>query len=205
MNLPFVQNTYTDRPQSLYAGQLADYASNTLAQGVRSYRIQGPGLYFGRGVVKGSVNAQFPNGTGQVTTPYGVIPPVATGTPSVEADFVGILVYELGGFGPIGSGVNNGPVGPHRDKTMNAVAERYSGVVIGAEVPASVTVAHGDPVYLVLADGSFHKAAATGRILIPDLQWYGATVGPAAVTGVAPVIGRIFMSARGPQGIPGTP
>lgn len=191
MSLQYVQNSYNDRPQALYAGQLADYASNSLAKGVRGYRLEGPGLYFGRGVVKGTLNGAFTSTTEQVSTPYGVKPPVASGTPSVDADFVGILVLELGGQGPTGITNNAGPVGPRKDKTMNAVAERGSGVIIGAEVPANVTIAHGDPVYLVLADGTFHKAAAAGRILLTTSTWYGAAVGPAAVAGVSPVIGRI--------------
>lgn len=202
--MQFVQNKYFDRPQALYPGQLADYASNTLAQGVRSYATAEQ-IIFGRGVVKGTpyVN-DFVEPAGHIQTPYPVRMPVASGTPSVEADFVGIAVLPLGAMGPA-SGDGAPRTNSLRPETMIPVAERYSGVIIAVEIPASVTIVDGGAVYLVLADGTFHNASGAGRILIPDLVWYGNPTAPAAVTGVAPLVGRIKMSARGPQGPQGEP
>lgn len=72
MSLTSVQTTFYDTFGSLFAGQLADYASNTLAKDVRSFRTETV-ITFGRGVVKGTANAQID----PILTPYGVKIPLA--------------------------------------------------------------------------------------------------------------------------------
>ncbi|MNG03767.1 hypothetical protein D3C84_868610 [compost metagenome] len=71
---------------------------------------------------------------------------------------------------------------------MIPVAELGSGAIIGAEVPAGITIVHGDPVYMSVSHasipvGAFSNAAATGLIAITGATWYGAAA--------ASTIGRI--------------
>lgn len=166
MSLTSVQTTFYDTFGSLFAGQLADYASDTLAKEVRSFRTETV-ITFGRGVVKGTANAQID----PILTPYGVKSVLAG---SVDADFVGIAVLTESST----SNATNDAV-TLRATTMIPVAERGSGAVIGAVVPAGITIAHGDPVYMSVSHasipvGAFSNAAATGLILLTGCTWYGA-------------------------------
>lgn len=175
MSLTSVQTQFFDTFGSLFAGQLADYASDTLAKEVRSFRTETV-ITFGRGVVKGTANAQID----PILTPYGVKTPLAG---SVLADFAGIAVLTESSTN---SATNTAVT--LRDKTMIPVAELGSGAIIGAEVPAGITIAHGDPVYMSVSHvsipvGAFSNAAATGLIAITGATWYGAAA--------ASTVGRI--------------
>lgn len=175
MTLQAVQTAVYDTFNPLFAGQLSNYGSNTLTVGVRNYRSETV-LFLGRGVVKGTANTQ----NGPVRTPYGVKSPLAG---SVLADFVGIAVLNAA----TSSDASNNAV-TIRTETMVAVAELGSGAIIGADVPAGITVAHGDPVYMSVSHasipvGKFSNAADTGLIAITGATWYG----PAA----ASTVGRI--------------
>lgn len=175
MSLTSVQTTVYDTFGALYAGQLADYGSNTLVHEVRSFRTE-DAIIFGRGVVKGTVNGQ----NDPVRTPYGVKTPLAG---SVLADFVGIAVLTP-------SSTSNSANLPTtiRATTMIPVAELGSKAIIGAEVPAGITIANGDPVFMSVSHatipvGAFSNAADTGLIAITGATWYGAAA--------AGTIGRI--------------
>lgn len=189
MSLTSVQTAVYDTFGSLYAGQLTDYASNTLAKAVRNFRTEDI-IVFGRGVVKGTANAQ----NDPVLTPYGVKTPLAG---SVAADIVGIAVLVQSSS----SNATNDAV-TIRDTTMIPVAELYSGAIVGAVVPAGITIAHDDPVYMSVSHatipvGAFSNAADTGLILVDGTTWYGAAA--------AGTVGRIFLSPRGPVGPQGEP
>lgn len=175
MSLTSVQTTVYDTFAALFAGQLADYGSNTLVHEVRSFRTETL-ITFGRGVVKGTANDQ----SDPVMTPYGVKTPLAG---SVLADFVGIAVLTESST----NSANNLPT-TLRATTMIPVAELGSKAIVGAEVPAGITIAHGDPVYMSVSHasipvGAFSNAAATGLIAITGATWYGAAA--------AGTIGRI--------------
>lgn len=175
MSLTSVQTAVFDTFGSLYAGQLTDYASNTLAKEVRNFRTEDV-IVFGRGVVKGTANAQ----NDPLLTPYGVKTPLAG---SVLADFAGIAVLVQSSS----SNATNDAV-TIRDTTMIPVAELGSGAIIGAAVPAGITVVHGDPVYMSVSHatipvGAFSNAADVGLIAITGATWYGAAA--------ASTIGRI--------------
>lgn len=166
MSLTSVQTQFFDTFGALYAGQLADYSSDTLAKDVRSFRTETI-ITFGRGVVKGTANAQLD----PILTPYGV-KSVLSG--SVDADFVGIAVLTESST----SNATNDAV-TLRATTMIPVAERGSGAIVGAQVPAGITIAHGDPVYMSVSHasipvGGFSNAADTGLILLTGSTWYGA-------------------------------
>lgn len=166
MSLTAVQTAVYDTFGALFAGQLADYGSNTLVHEVRSFRTENV-VVFGRGVVKGTGNDQ----TDPITTPYGVKTPLAG---SVLADFVGIAILTESST----SNASNLPV-TLRATTMIPVAELGSKAIVGAEVPAGVTIAHGDPVYMSVSHatipvGAFSNAADTGLIAITGATWYGA-------------------------------
>src|SRR5574341_1117146 len=135
MTLTAVQTAVYDTFGPLFAGQLTAYGSVALAKEVRNYRTETV-ITFGRGVVKGTVNAQ----NDSILTPYGVKTPLAG---SVLADFAGIAVLTQSSS----SDANNNAV-TIRTETMIPVAELGSGAVVGAVVPAGITIAHGDPVYM---------------------------------------------------------
>lgn len=175
MSLTSVQTAVYDTFAALYAGQLADYASNTLAKAVRSFRTEDV-IILGRGVVKGTANTQ----ADPIMTPYGVKTVLAG---SVLADFVGIALLTE----QTTSNASNLPV-TVRSTTMIPVAELGSGAIVGAEVPAGITITHGDPVYMSVSHasipvGAFSNAAATGLIAITGATWYGAAA--------ASTVGRI--------------
>jgi len=180
MTLSAVQTAVYDTFGPLYAGQLADSGSLMMNQFVRNYRTEagvGP-LVMGRGVVKGTANVP----SDPILTPYAVKGVLAA---SVDADFVGILVLNQA----TDSDANNEAV-PVRTPTMVAVAERGSKAVIGAYVPAGITIAHGDPVYLSVSHasipvGQFSNAAAAGLVLLTGPTWYGAAA--------AGTVGRISL------------
>ncbi len=177
MALTSVQTAVFDTFGALYAGQVSDYGSNSLESGIRSFRAEGSPI-LGRGVVKGTVNTQ----DGSILTPFGVKTPLAG---SVLADVVGIAVLNDVSI----SDANNNPT-TVRDNTMIAVAERGSKVIIGAKVPAGITIVHGDPVFMSVSHasipvGEFSNAAATGLIAITGATWYGAAA--------ATTVGRIFL------------
>jgi len=167
MTLTAVQTAVFDTFGTLYVGQLADYSSNALIDGVRSFRTETV-VNFGRGVVKGTANQQ----NDSVRTPYGVKTPLAG---SVLADIVGIAILTQSSS----SNSSNEAV-TVRAKTMIPVAEVGSGAIVGALVPAGITIAHGDPVYMSVSHatipvGGFSNAAATGLIgPIVGATWYGA-------------------------------
>lgn len=166
MTVTSVQTAVFDTFGSLYAGQLAESGSNALVEGVRNYRTETV-ITFGRGVVKGTVNAQ----NDPLLTPFGVKTPLAG---SLLADFVGIAVL----IQSSSSDANNLAV-TVRTETMIPVAELGSGAIVGAVVPAGITIAHGDPVYMSVSHasipvGAFSNAADTGLIAITGATWYGA-------------------------------
>lgn len=166
MSLQAVQTTFYDTFGALYEGQLAEYGSVALCEAVRSYRTEQV-ILLGRAVMRGTPNLQ----NDPILTPFGV--KNVDGTTTVD-NLVGISVLNQASS----SNAANLAV-TVRDTTMIAVAELGSGVQIGALVPAGVTVAHEDPVYLSISDatigvGRFAKAAAAGRILVPGAYWYGA-------------------------------
>ena len=166
MTLTAVQTAVFDTFNALYAGQLADYGSNTLVDEVRNFRTETQ-VVFGRGVVKGTTNPQ----NDAVRTPFGVKTPLAG---SVLADFVGIAVL----IASSSSDASNNAV-TIRTETMIPVAELGSGAIIGAVVPAGITIVHGDPVYMSVSHatipvGAFSNAADTGLIAITGATWYGA-------------------------------
>lgn len=175
MSLTSVQTAVYDTFASLYAGQLADSASNGLIEGIRNFRTEDV-IVFGRGVVKGTANAQ----NDPILTPYGVKTVLAG---SVLADFAGIAVLVQSSS----SNATNDAV-TLRAETMIPVAELGSGAIIGAAVPAGITVVHDDPVYMSVSHatipvGAFSNAADTGLIAITGATWYGAAA--------ASTIGRI--------------
>ena len=175
MALSSVQTTYFDAPGSLYPGQLADSGSALLEKAVRSFRTETI-LYMGRGVVKGTANGQ----NDPTLTPFGVKTPLSG---SVLADFVGIALRTQAS-----SSDANGLATTLRATTMNPVAELGSGAIVGAVVPAGITIVHGDPVYMSVSHvsipvGEFSNAAATGLIAITGATWYGAAA--------ASTVGRI--------------
>jgi hypothetical protein len=166
MALSSVQTQFFDTFGALYPGQLADYGSVALVKEVRSFRTETV-IVFGRGVVKGTVNDQ----NDPVTTPYGVKTPLSG---SVLADVVGIAILTQSSS----SNASNEAV-TLRAETMIPVAERGSGALVGAVVPAGITIAHGDPVYMSVSHatipvGAFSNAADTGLIAITGSTWYGA-------------------------------
>lgn len=166
MTLQAVQTAVFDTFGALYAGQLAEYSSNALLDGIRSFRTENV-IVFGRGVVKGTVNPQ----NAPVRTPYGVKTVLAG---SVLADVVGIAILTQSSS----SNASNEPV-TIRTETMIPVAERGSGAIVGAQVPAGITIAHGDPVFMSVSHatipvGAFSNAADTGLIAITGSTWYGA-------------------------------
>lgn len=166
MSLTSVQTAVFDTFGSLFAGQLADYATNTLNRQVLSFRTETV-ITFGLGVVKGTANAQID----PILTPYGVKTPLAG---SVLADFVGIAILTESST----VSATNTPV-TLRATTMIPVAELGSGAIVGATVPAGITVADGDPVYMSVSHasipvGAFSNAAAAGLIAITGATWYGA-------------------------------
>lgn len=166
MTLQAVQTQFFDTFGALYAGQLADYSSDTLAKDVRSFRTETI-ITFGRGVVRGTANAQ----TDPILTPYGVKTPLAG---SLLADFVGIAILTESST----SNATNDAV-TLSATTMIPVAELGSGDIVGAVVPAGITIAHDDPVYMSVSHasipvGAFSNAAATGLIAITGATWYGA-------------------------------
>lgn len=170
MTLLAVQTNVFDTFGALYAGQLADYGTNTLTRAIRSFRTEAS-VQFGRFVSKGSLNQP----ADPVTTPYGVTPVVDGDT---LADLVGIVVLSETSV----ANADNDPV-TVRAKTMVAVAELGSGAVVGMEVPVGVTIAHGDKVYVVADDaddlplGSVTNAALDGRVEVAGAYWYGAAKG----------------------------
>lgn len=180
MTLTAVQTAVYDTFNALFAGQLADYASDTLTRQVKSYLVESSAtdanIVVGRGLVKGTVNAQGD----PILTPHKV-KGVAAG--SLLADFVGIYVrHEL-----TTQNASNEAV-PVRIPTVLPVAELGSGAIVGAIVPAGVTIVHGDPVYMSVSHvsipvGQFSNAAADGLIAITGATWYGAAA--------AGTIGRI--------------
>lgn len=176
MSLTQVQSTFYDTPGALYPGQLADLASLALTREIRSY-IAEDSVYAGRGCVKGANVAQDDH----MLTPFAVKHPLAG---SVLADVVGIVVRREANDA-VGA---SDEASNRKSKTMVAVASLGSGALIGAEVPAGITVAHGDPVYMSVSHatipvGKFSNAAAAGLIAITGATWYGAAA--------AGTIGRI--------------
>lgn len=165
LNLPYVQNQFFDTFGPYYPGQITEWGSLALDQDLRNYVVES-GIH-GYGVVKGDLILQ----NDPVTTPYDVKAPVAG---SVLADFVGVLVRtDASNTDALGNSV------PIRVPTMGPVAERGSGIVIAATVPAGITIAHGDPVFMSVSHatipvGAFSNAAATGLIAITGSTWYGA-------------------------------
>ena len=183
MTLSAVQTTFYDTFGPGFPGQLADYGSDTLSTGVKSYvaesSVNDANLVVGRAVVKGAAVAQGD----PVTTPFKV---KAIAAASVVADLVGIYVrHEL-----TTQNASNDAV-PVRIPTMLPIAENNGDAetIIYAKVPAGITIADGDPVYVsvshaTIPPGEFSNAAAAGLIG----PWTGATWYGAAA---ASTVGRI--------------
>lgn len=166
MTLQAVQTQFFDTFGALYPGQLSDYGSVALVKEVRSFRTENV-IVFGRAVVKGTVNDQ----NDPIMTPYGVKTVLAG---SVLADVVGIAILTQSSS----SNASNEAV-TIRAETMIPVAERGSGAIVGAQVPAGITIVHGDPVYMSVSHasipvGAFSNAADTGLIALTGSTWYGA-------------------------------
>lgn len=164
MTMTAVQVTVSDTFGALFAGQLADHASNAQELGVNSYRSE-TAVVAGRGVVKGTANAQ----NDSILTPFGVKTPLSG---SVLADVVGIAVLT----GALTQDASNNAVA-NRTTTMVSVAEVGSGRKIGAKTNAAVV--HGDPVYMSVSHasipvGEFTNASGAGLIAITGSTWYGA-------------------------------
>lgn len=175
MSLTSVQTQFFDTFGPGYPGQLADYGSDTLTKEVRSFRTETI-ITFGRGVVKGTANAQID----PIMTPYGVKSVLAG---SVLADFVGIAILTESST----TSATNDAV-TLRATTMIPVATLGSGAIVGAAVPAGITITDGDPVFMSVSHatipvGAFSNAAATGLIAITGATWYGAAA--------ASTVGRI--------------
>lgn len=182
MPLTSVQTQFFDGPGPLYPGQLADSGSAMLQTKVRSFATETL-VYPGRFVVKGTANAQTDN----ILTPYKVKQVLAG---SVIADVVGVAVR--GAATDTTNDALNEAV-TLRATTMTPVAELGSDAIVGAEVPAGITIAHNDPVYVSVSHASIpvgkaSNAAAAGLIgPIPGAVWYGAAS--------AGSVGRIRLSA----------
>lgn len=169
MSLNAVQSTVFDTFGSLYAGQLPDHGVQSNPLGVNTYRTESI-LFAGRGVVKGTPNAQ----DDPLLTAFGVKAPLAG---SVVADVVGIAVWTQG----MNTDANNNAV-TFRATTVHAIAERstISGEKNRIGARAWATVAHGDPVYMSVSDGTipvgeFTNASGAGRIgPLTGMTWYGA-------------------------------
>lgn len=174
--MDYVQTTFTDAPGPLYPGQIVDSGTSSLNEEVRSYRTETL-IYPGRGVVKGTANAQ----NDQILTPYGVKHPLAG---SVLADIVGVAVRLSNS-----SADANGVATSNRTTQMWPIAELGSKAHIAAEVPTGITIADGDAVYMSVSHasipvGQFSNAAAAGMIgPIVGAKWVGAAA--------ATTIGRI--------------
>ncbi len=166
MSLSAVQTAFYDSFGPLFVGQLDNYGSVALAKEVRNYRTEGV-IQYGTGLVKGTANTQYVS----VQTPFGVKAPTGA---SVLADFVGIAVLSQS---TVQNATNDAVT--IRDTTMIPVAELGSGAVIGALVPAGVTIAHGNPVFMSVSSstipvGQFTNAAGPGLIALTGATWYGA-------------------------------
>lgn len=179
-----VQTTYTDAPGPLYAGQIANSSDWMFNRGLRSY-IQQSLVAAGRWVVRAASpanNGQYDN----VQTPF---PVRAVQAASVLADLVGIVVRSTSM-----SNDANGLAVPTRVPTMQTIADNGCGAIIGAEVPAGITIAHGDPVYVSVSHatipvGAMSNAAATGLIgPVVGATWYGQAA--------AGSIGRVKIGAN---------
>lgn len=167
MPLDYVQTAFYDTAGPLYPGQLADAGTAVLNEEIRSYRSETllvPGSF----CVKGTANPQ----DAPIFTPHGVKAVLAG---SVLADLVGIVVRTA--F--VNNDVNGNAV-TNRATTMVPVAETGSKAIIGAQVPAGITIADGDPVYVSVSHASIpvgmaSNAAATGLIgPVVGAKWYGA-------------------------------
>lgn len=166
-----VQTAFYDAPGALFPGQLADAASAMLNGRVRSFRAESL-LNFGRWVVKGTLNAQ----TDPIQTPYGIKAPIGS---NVLGDFVGIACRPHASITDV-----NGNGQTVRATQMVPMAEPASagqtGIIVGAEVPAGITIADGDPVYISVSHatipvGACSNAAATGLVgPHATAKWYGA-------------------------------
>lgn len=164
MTISFVQNAFYDTFGARYPGQITEYGSLANSMDLRGYVVES-GIH-GYGVVKGAAAVQ----NDPITVPYNVKAPVSG---SVLADFVGILIRTDAS----NTDANNNSI-PVRYPTMGPVAELGSKVIVGATVPAGITIAHGDPVYMSVSHasipvGAFSNAAATGLIAITGATWYG--------------------------------
>lgn len=171
-----VQTVFYDGPGAGYPGQVVDSGTMMLNEEIRSFRHENV-VYPGRYCVKGTNNAQADH----ILTPYGVKHVLAG---SVLADLVGIVVRPDATIADI-----NGDAIPLRAAGMIPVAETGSKAHIYMEVPAGITIADGDPVYVSVSHASIpvgkaSNAAATGLIgPVVGAKWVGIAA--------ASTIGRI--------------
>lgn len=179
--MPAVQLTYTDGPGPRFPGQIDNAANYMYNEETRSYVLQNA-VPAGRWVVRGTpVIGQYEN----VQTPF---PVKAVLAGSVLADLVGVVVRTASM-----SADANGLASQTRVPTMQAIADLSSEVIIGAQVPAGITIATGDPVYVSVSHASIpvgeaSNAAATGLIgPVVGATWYGAAA--------AGTVGRIRLGA----------
>lgn len=179
--MPAVQLTYTDGPGPRFPGQIDNAADYMFNSELRSYVLQTL-VAAGRWVVRGTpvIGTADP-----VQTPF---PVKAVLAGSVLADLVGVVIRTANM-----SGDANGLAVQTRVPTMQAVADLSSEAIIGAQVPAGITIVHGDPVYVSVSHatipvGEMSNAAATGLIgPVVGATWYGAAA--------AGTVGRVRLGA----------
>lgn len=164
MTITAVQTTVYDAPGAYYPGQITDLASNLADNACKTYRTETT-LVMGRGVVKGTNNAQDSG----LITPYGVKTPLAG---SVSADVVGIAVLTPGNLQNVDNNATT-----IRATTLHPIAELGSKIRVAAK--ANAAVAHGDAVYMSVSHatipvGEFTNASGTGLIAVTGATWYGA-------------------------------
>lgn len=161
-----VQTVFYDGPGPGYPGQVVDSGTMMLNEEIRSYRHETV-VYPGRFCVKGTVNAQ----SDHILTPYGVKHVLGA---SVLADLVGIVVRPDAVLAD-----SNGDAITLRSVGMIPVAEVGSKAHIYMEVPAGITIADGDPVFVSVSHASIpvgkaSNAAATGLIgPLVGAKWVG--------------------------------
>lgn len=167
MSLTSIQQEVFDESGALYPGQVADFgtAQNANSRSYLCETVVEPGY----AVVKGY---DLPQNSHNVRTPYGV---KAVEVGSVDADFVGMVVRSESFM------INDETNKLFRPaKSMNAIAERGSGMIMGAKT--FTPIQHGDKVYMSVDAtqpptepvGSFGNISGLGNVELTGLTWYGA-------------------------------
>ena len=164
-----VQTDYFDNFGALFPGQLADFGSERMAQGVDSYPSE-VDIFVGRGVVEGSALTVAANEFNNLPSPFGVR---QAATSSTSADIVGIVVRT--------EGIDNDDAGNpiYCANRMAAVANVGSGLRVGATTTVAIT--HGEDVYMAvnptndatIGVGEFYNASGAGLVQVTGARWRG--------------------------------